>query len=123
MFGTYFAEPSSCWTKPTHVENIDLVNVHGQIFMLASDDRLVAYKYRKGPLTDMANIDPAFFNDLVEYLRANNLATLLGLQILQASSKLMVEFVLHDTCIVMLFESDTSYGNWEDLSHHEMVCW
>jgi len=78
--------------------------------MLAPHNRLIAYEYREGPPCDVTDINPAFFDDVVKYLQMNNLATLIGLQVLQTPTKPMVEFVLQDTCTVMLYDSDASYG-------------
>ncbi len=69
MRGTSFAKPLGCWTKLTSIQDINLDDIHSHIFMLSPDNRLVAYGYREGPPNDMTGTDPAFFQELIEYLQ------------------------------------------------------
>jgi hypothetical protein len=111
MLGTSFADPSGFFTKPTSIQNINLEDVHGHIFMLSPDNRLVAYEYREGPPNEIAGTDPAFFQELIDYLQKNALASVLGLQVLCGEpSEQMVEFVLKDVGTVMLDASEAKYG-------------
>jgi len=112
MLGTSFENPSGCWTKPTSIQDINPEEIHGHIFMLSPDDRLVAYEYREGPRNDITGTDPAFFQELIEYLQKNALASVLGLQVLcEGPSKQMVEIVLKDVGTVMLDASKAKYGD------------
>ena len=45
MLGTNFGNPSGCWTKPTSIQDIDPYDIHGHVFMLFTDNRLVAHEY------------------------------------------------------------------------------
>lgn len=112
MLGTSFAKPSGCWTKPTKIQDINPEDIHGHIFMLSPDNRLVAYEYREGPPDDMTDTDPAFFQELIEYLQKNALASVLGLQVLsEVLSKQLVEIVLKDVGTVMLDASEAKHGD------------
>jgi hypothetical protein len=104
MLGKKFAEPTGCWTKPTHIEGIDPKNVHGHVFILSTDGpTFTAYEYREGAPIEMNGVSPAFFQDLSQYLQANNLVTVLGLQILGDNpSEQMIELVLQNAGTVML---------------------
>ena len=80
--------------------------------MLSPDNRLAAYEYREGPPNDISSTDPAFFQELVEYLRKNALASVLGLQVLyEGPPKQMVEIVLKDVGTVMLDASEAKHGD------------
>jgi hypothetical protein len=110
MLGTSFENPSGCWTKPTSIQDINSEDIHGHIFMLSPDNRLVAYEYREGPPNDIAGTDPTFFQELIEYLQKNALASVLGLQVLyEGRPKQMVEIVLKDVGTVMLDASEAKY--------------
>jgi hypothetical protein len=112
MLGTSFKNPSGCWTKPTSIQDINPEDIHGHIFMLSPDNRLVAYEYREGPPNDIAGTDPTFFQELIEYLQKNALASVLGLQVLyEEPPKQMVEIVLKDVGTVMLDASEAKYGD------------
>ena len=79
MLGTTFAQPSGYWTKPTSIQDINPEDIHGHIFMLSPDNRLVAYEYREGPPNDIAGTDPAFFQELIEHgAGLRRVAVLLG---------------------------------------------
>lgn len=111
MLGTNFANPSGCWTKPTKIEDINSKDIHGHIFMLSPDNRLIAYEYREGPPNDIDSTDPGFFRELIEYLQNNGLSSVLGLQVLYGGhSNNMVEMVLEDVGTVMLDASETKHG-------------
>ncbi len=80
--------------------------------MIYPNNRLVAYEYRDGPLNDVTSVHPRFFLELIEYLQVNNLASVLGLQILDREpSKEMVEIVLKDNGTVMLDTQEAKYGD------------
>ncbi|OHE93876.1 hypothetical protein CORC01_10775 [Colletotrichum orchidophilum] len=62
----------------------------------------------------MDGVDPEFSQELVEYLRVNNLTTILGLEVLAKEvPEIMCEFILKDNSTVMLDARDikkwTSY--------------
>lgn len=112
MLGTSFENPSGCWTKPTSIQDINPEDIHGHIFMLSPDNRLVAYEYREGPPNDIAGTDPTFFQELIRYLQKNALASVLGLQVLyEGPPKHMVEIVLKDVGTIMLDASEAKYGD------------
>lgn len=109
--GINFTDPLGYWTVPMEISQIDLNNIHGHIFKLTPRGSLVAYEFREGSLEDVTGIEAAFFQDLIDYLRQHNLASVLGLQALCGeSSQEMVEFVLDNGNTVMLDKSIARYG-------------
>lgn len=62
-----------------------------------------AYEYRKGPTANLEDLDPAFFQELVEYLQANDLKNLLGLEVLgNEVPDIMCELTVKDNGAVIL---------------------
>ena len=85
------------------VDDIDPANVHGHIFVFSTDG-LCAYEYQEGPLPDLSTIGEGFLPEFVNYLVANNLKDLVGLQVLgECDEKSMYELIL-DKGTVMLQE-------------------
>lgn len=107
-------ELSGYWTKPTPFETILANPVHGHIFTLSSDNRLLAYEYRDGRAPkNVADIDQAFFQELSKYLTSNKLAGLLGLEVLEDTSSprpQMLEFVLAEQGTVTVKE-EAAHGD------------
>jgi hypothetical protein len=111
MLGHYFENPTGCWTKPTPIKDVDTANIHGHIFKLSKDGKLVAYEYREGPPIDISKIDSSFFDEIFRYLVENNLTDTIGLQALShGPSSPMIELVLGNTGTVMLDEAQAQYG-------------
>ncbi|KAI3395663.1 hypothetical protein diail_1031 [Diaporthe ilicicola] len=107
MLGTALASVRGCWTKPTSITDINPSDIHGHISRLTGNGEMQAYEYREGPIANLDGIDPAFFNELAQYLRANDLGNLLGLQVLaQDAREMMCEFVLQDHGTIMLDARD-----------------
>ena len=83
---------------------------HGHIYVSSEKHGLVAYEYRRGRSSEsVASINHGFFQDLVQYLSSNNLAHLLGLEVLDDTSippQQMVEFVLSENGTVMVNAKD-----------------
>ncbi|KAL9124203.1 MAG: hypothetical protein Q9217_006445 [Psora testacea] len=102
------------WTKPTQSANIDKDDIHGHIYVLSSENQFVAYEYRGGPSTDnWKQVHTSFFPQLAQYLLTNNLAGVIGLQVLDrlaVSSERMLEFVLGGEGTAMLGEQDVNHG-------------
>ncbi|KAK6213598.1 hypothetical protein QIS74_09600 [Colletotrichum tabaci] len=114
MLGTALASVRGCWTKPTRITDLKSAEIHGHIFRLTETGDMQAYEYCDGPPTNLDGVDPAFFLELVEYLRVNNLTKTLGLEVLAKEVLEMVcEFILKDNGKVMLDARDvkkwTSY--------------
>lgn len=111
MLGHYFESPRGCWTKPIPIKDVDTANIHGHIFKLSTDGKLVAYEYREGPPINVSEIDPSFFNEIFGYLVKNNLTDTIGLQAFFHEPSLpMVELVLGNAGTVMLDEAQAQYG-------------
>lgn len=92
---------SGYWTKPTPSEVIIPNPIHGHIYILSPDNRLLAYEYREGDAPKcVADINQAFFGELSKYLSSNQLTGLLGLEVLEeledksSPQPQMLEFVL-----------------------------
>ncbi|KAK1976169.1 hypothetical protein LZ30DRAFT_735293 [Colletotrichum cereale] len=114
MLGTALASVRGCWTKPTRITDLKPAEIHGHIFRLTESGEMQAYEYRDGPTTNLDGVDPAFFQELVEYLCVNNLTKMLGLEVLAKEvPEMMCEFILKDNGTVMLDARDvkkwTSY--------------
>ncbi|KAI0526428.1 hypothetical protein F5B22DRAFT_585712 [Xylaria bambusicola] len=107
MLGTALTSVRGCWTKPTSINHINLAEIHGHIFKLTPKGELQAYEYREGSVMDLSDVDAAFFHELTEYLKTNNLVDLLGVQVLgKEIPEMMCEFVLQDNGTVMLDSRD-----------------
>jgi hypothetical protein len=105
MLGASLTAVSGCWTKPTKIASVQTAETHGHIFVLTENGAFQAYEYREGPVTDLKDVDSAFFHELVRYLQANHLTTLLGLQVLAKEvPDTMCEFVIENNGTVMLDE-------------------
>ncbi len=91
------------------MEEINRGDVHGHIFKLIGDS-FVAYEYVQGAATDLSNINPAFFEELVGYLHANSLEDIVGLEIRGHGAENMVEFDFGDCGTVMMKDKDTCHG-------------
>ncbi|KAK3402310.1 hypothetical protein B0T20DRAFT_136587 [Sordaria brevicollis] len=90
--------------------------IHGHIFVFTGQDdkQLCAYEYQQGPLPDLSAVGAGFLDDFIEYLVANELTGLIGLQVLDpdcppsekttstSSSSSMYELILGDEGTVML---------------------
>lgn len=99
MLGSMFRrELSGYWTKPTPCETTVANPVHGHIYTLSSDNRLLAYEYREGCAPKSVDeINMGFFDELSRFLISNKLVGLLGLEVLEDTSSppaRMLEFVL-----------------------------
>jgi len=112
MLGHSIDKPHGCWTKPVSLHDINPEDIHGHIFRISPDDRLVAYEYRYGPLADIDSVNPAFFSEFIDYLKAQDLTNVLGLQVLsKGASKDMVEIVLQGSGTVMLDSDSAEVGS------------
>ena len=61
---------SGYWTKPTPFETVLASSVYEDIYILSSDDRLIAYEYREGRAPkNLADVDKAFFQELFKYFK------------------------------------------------------
>ncbi len=115
MLGSGFGENfSGSWTKPTRSMDVDRDKIHGHIYVLSIENQFIAYEYRKGASpVNKREMHPAFFDELTKYLARNDLAGLLGLQVLNSPTVLgerMLEFVLGREGTVMLGEQDVNHG-------------
>ncbi|KAK0610656.1 hypothetical protein B0T17DRAFT_500526, partial [Bombardia bombarda] len=101
MLGTNFEEPRGRWAKITHIETIDATTIHGHIFVVGKDG-LCAYEYQNGPVPDLSRIHESFLLDFVDYLVANDLTGLLGLQVLsECGDQSMSELILDDGTVML----------------------
>ncbi|CAI7626068.1 unnamed protein product [Penicillium pancosmium] len=100
MLGTNFESPSLRWTKVTDIDKIDHSRVHGHIYALTKDG-LCAYELQDGPLPDLSGVGPGFLDEFIDYIVKNNLASLIGLQVLGCLDDSMSELIL-DQGTVML---------------------
>ncbi|EQL33191.1 hypothetical protein BDFG_04637 [Blastomyces dermatitidis ATCC 26199] len=103
MLGINFENPSLRWTNATSIDKIDLASVHGHIFALTKEG-LCAYELQDGPLPDLSDVELGFLDEFIEYIVKNNLANLVGLQVLGCVDSSMLELIL-DQGTVMLDSS------------------
>ncbi|KAH7120102.1 hypothetical protein B0J13DRAFT_410551, partial [Dactylonectria estremocensis] len=95
LLGEKSAKPLCRRAIMTCGDDVDLSKVHGHVFVV-NDGRLHPYEYQQGPLMEsVTRIDPAFFSDFIDYITANDLTSLVGLEvlILQFKDKYMSEIV------------------------------
>lgn len=73
----------ACWTKPVPVAELANKAVHGHVFRLQPDGTFVPYELQEGEVdAKIASINGGFFQDFAGFLRDNNLADLVALQVL-----------------------------------------
>ncbi|RSL56782.1 hypothetical protein CEP54_008650 [Fusarium duplospermum] len=104
LLGTNLEEPKGRWARVTPVEKIDPATIHGHIFVFTKD-AMCAYEYQDGPMPDLSGVGEGFLNEFVDYLVANNLTDLLGLQVLTARGEQSMSELILDNGTIML---DTS---------------
>ncbi|KAF2185445.1 hypothetical protein K469DRAFT_738867 [Zopfia rhizophila CBS 207.26] len=104
MLGANYENPYCRWARATKMHSVDLSNVHGHIFVL-TDHGFHPYEYQAGPMPDLSGVDKAFLPELADYLNGNNLAKLVGLQVVDDNPAQLLEFILPQAT-VMLDESD-----------------
>ncbi|EXA30779.1 hypothetical protein FOVG_17878 [Fusarium oxysporum f. sp. pisi HDV247] len=97
------------WIRPMDIHDLDLTNTHGYLFKLGSDGHPRAYKYREGPLPDLAGVSPDFLYELNRYLQDNQLNDLLALGVTDSMEGL-VEFDLGRNGTVLLKQEQANYG-------------
>ena len=93
LLGVNYDKPYCRWARPTAIRNVDLSNVHGHIFVL-TDHGFHPYEYQTGPLPNLSGVDSAFLSELTEYLIANKLSKLVGLQVIDPNPRRMLELIL-----------------------------
>ena len=109
MLGHKFTDPSGCWTKSTALEEVNLAEVRGHIFVLVEEGRFVAYEYVEGRVNGLSSVSSSFFKDFATYVRSNGLGDTVGLQIRVQTTQEMVEFDFGDCGTVMLNAQNTHH--------------
>ncbi|CZR37647.1 uncharacterized protein FPRO_07162 [Fusarium proliferatum ET1] len=99
------------WIRPMDINDINLTNTHGYLFKLGSDGRPRAYKYREGPLPDLAGVSPDFLSELNRYLQGNQLNDLLAFGV-SDSMEGLIEFDLGHNGTVLLKQEQANYGKF-----------
>jgi len=92
--------PHCRWSKATMFRAIDLGNVHGHIFVLTNHG-FHPYEYQAGPTPDLSQVGEAFLLELANFLNTNNLAMLVGLQVIDPYPSHMLELVLPQGTIML----------------------
>lgn len=105
MVGINFENDSIRWTNTTSIDSIDPTSVHGHIYTLTKDG-LCAYEFQDGPLPNLSGVGQDFLAEFTDYILENDLANLIGLQVLGCASRAMEELIL-DHGTVMLDASIT----------------
>ncbi|KLU90687.1 hypothetical protein MAPG_10539 [Magnaporthiopsis poae ATCC 64411] len=103
MVGTNFQNPDMRWTKTTDLDKLDTSSIHGHIFVLTKNG-FRAYEFQDGPLLDLSHVGRDFLADFSRYLADNNLADVIGLQVLgdePCNSHGMSELILDQGTIML----------------------
>ncbi len=103
MVGTNFRNPDMRWTKTTDFDTLDTSLIHGHIFIL-TESGFRAYEFQDGPLPDLNHVGQDFLVDFSRYLVDNNIADVIGLQVLEdgpCNSHGMSELVLDQGTIML----------------------
>ncbi|KPM41501.1 hypothetical protein AK830_g5107 [Neonectria ditissima] len=101
LLGTNFEGPKGRWAKVTQIKDIDPAAVHGHILVF-SKDGLCAYEYQDGPLPDLSTVSEGFLREFVDYLVANDLTDLIGLQVLgECGEQSMCELILDEGTVML----------------------
>ncbi|KAI1316899.1 hypothetical protein F5Y16DRAFT_393034 [Xylariaceae sp. FL0255] len=101
LLGTSFQGPINRWAKVTQIKDVNHAAVHGHIFVYQKD-KFCAYEYQHGLLPDFSTVSKDFLPAFVEYLVANDLASLIGLQVLGDSVKQsMCELILNHGTVML----------------------
>ncbi|KAM3563048.1 hypothetical protein ARSEF4850_002515 [Beauveria asiatica] len=93
LVGTNYNAPRCRWARTTDVHRIDLDGVHGHIFVL-TDHGFHPYEYQQGTGPDVSKVSENFLTELADFLVENDLAKLVGLQILDPHPSEMFELIL-----------------------------
>ncbi|KKZ62098.1 hypothetical protein EMCG_03415 [[Emmonsia] crescens] len=99
---------SACWTKPVSVAELANKAVHGHVFRLQSDGMFVPYELHEGKVdAKAASTEPKFFQEFANFLRHNNLADLIALQLLDSSrNSTSMELLVGPQGTLMVDEKD-----------------
>ncbi len=79
---------------------MDLSNTHGHIF-IHTDHGFHPYECQAGPLPDLSGVNSAFLPELAEYLIANELSELVGLQVIDPNPIHMLELILPQGTVML----------------------
>lgn len=83
---------------------------YGHIFKYVGASCFLAYEYKSGSVTNLGSVSENFFSDLIGYLCMLGLQDVLGLQVLDESTDIMVKFDLTQLGTVMMKEQDAQHG-------------
>ncbi len=92
--------PRCRWAKACTIQTVDLSKVHGHIFVL-TDHGFHPYEYQTGPVPDLSRVNSNFLSELANFLDKNNLAMLVGLQVIASYPSNMLELVLPQGTIML----------------------
>lgn len=96
MHGTNLSQiEGSIWSRPTPIDQLDLTNMRGQIFVLdAATGNFGPYEFREGPPEPLSDNDNAFVIAFKDYLFRKGLTKSLGLELLPKTK--MVELIFNN---------------------------
>ncbi|KAK3375783.1 hypothetical protein B0T24DRAFT_718300 [Lasiosphaeria ovina] len=103
IVGTNFQNPDMRWSKTTEPNKLEASSIHEHIFVL-TDSGFRAYEFQDGPLPGLTAVGQNFLAEFSRYILANNLAGLIGLQVLGhegCSNRSMSELILDDSTIML----------------------
>ncbi|KAJ5246657.1 hypothetical protein N7468_001640 [Penicillium chermesinum] len=98
----------ACWTKPVPAEELAGKPVHGHVFRMQPDGTFAAYEFHQGEAAfKRESIELDFFKEFADFLRQNNLADLLALELLDGpQDHIYKELQVGPQATVLLNEKD-----------------
>lgn len=101
LVGNDYDEYECRWAQTTPVQDIDLDNLHGHVFVL-TDGGFHPYEYHTGATPDLTGVDmDAFVQEFAIFLRENNLTACIGLQVIKPGTADMFEIVIPQGTIMI----------------------
>jgi len=98
------------WTQPTSADVVFGTPMHGHIYAISPDQRLIPYEYRCGSVPKgVSCIKSSFYQEFIAYIVSHGLSSLLGLELLedtQNRQQHLLEFIIAGEGTVMVNEKD-----------------
>ncbi len=123
--------PIRCWTRPVPFTELRDSSLHGHIYALSKENHFVAYEFREGTAPPkVQTVQDAFFEEILGYLIAHKLTSILGLEVLEEGFELCDqthEFVIEGQGTVMVLEEGLMYKNsfrvtgWSVVEGHDGI--
>lgn len=127
LLGTGITGPSGFWTRPTPISDIDLRNIHPHIISVdttgcvTGGDKmhglLFPSEFREGPSDNLGDVESDFFREFSNFLMANGLGDVFGLEVVRGQLGKMIEFSF-DIGSLLLGEDEVNSSVTDESSGH-----